>query len=190
MRKPQVFLQHAVVDVLDGLEPGHARVVDVVRLVVEDGQFVDLADDFAEVDVAVGGLADGFWPERRKEIVAQVVVFERRLVQFAEKDTVDVGQEDIAGRPDNAHVVLNVQRDLEVVAPVLAVVAVVGQHRVVEEDAQPVEIGAKAVQHDDVGGDEQEVAGKGRNPVRRACGNSSRRSAATGLWFCPRRLPS
>ena len=70
----------------------------------------------------------------------------------------DVGEEQIAGRAHDAHVVLNVQGDLKVVAPVAARVAVVGQHRIVEEDAQPVEVGAQAVKHDDVRGDQQEVA--------------------------------
>ena len=52
------------------------------------------------------------------------------------------------------------KRDLKVVAPVAAVVAVVGQHRIVEEDAQAVEVGAQAVEHDDVRRDQQEVAGE------------------------------
>jgi hypothetical protein len=34
-------------------------IVDVVRFVVEDGQLVDLADDLAQVGLAVGGLAHG-----------------------------------------------------------------------------------------------------------------------------------
>ncbi len=58
-----VLLEHLVVDVLNGLEPRHARIVDVVRLVVEDGKLVDLADDLAEVGLAVGGLAGGLGPE-------------------------------------------------------------------------------------------------------------------------------
>ena len=65
-RETAVFLQHPVVDVLDGFEPRHPRVVDVVRLVVEDGEFLDLADDLAEVGLAVGGLADGLWAERSR----------------------------------------------------------------------------------------------------------------------------
>ena len=52
----RVLLQQPVVNVLNRLEPGHATVVDVVRLVVEHGQLVDLAHDHAEVDLAVGGL--------------------------------------------------------------------------------------------------------------------------------------
>ena len=47
----------------------------------------------------------------------------------------DVGQEEVAGVADDAHVVLDVQGELEIVAPVAALVAVVGQDRVVEEDA-------------------------------------------------------
>ena len=43
------------------------RVVDVVRLVVEDGELVDLADDHAEVGLAVGGLADRLRAERPRK---------------------------------------------------------------------------------------------------------------------------
>ena len=70
----------------------------MVRLVVEHGEFLDLADDFAEVGIAVGGLAGGFRAEGRQEIVAQVVVLQRGLGDVAEIDAVDVGQEEIAGR--------------------------------------------------------------------------------------------
>ena len=72
----------------------------------------------------------------------------------------DVGEEDIARRPHDAHVVLNVQRHLEIVAPVSASMAVVGQDWVVEEDAQAIEIGAQTVEHDDVRGDQEEIAGQ------------------------------
>ena len=156
--QPPVFLQHAVVDVADAAEPGHALVVDVVRLVVEDGQFVDLADQFAEVGLAVRRLAAGPRAEGLQEVVAQVVVFQCRLAHLAEVDAVDVGEEQVAHVTDHTHVVLQVQRELEVVAPVAAGMAVVGQHRVLEEDAQAVEVGAQAVEHDDVGRDQQEVA--------------------------------
>ena len=86
----QVFLQQPMVNVLDALEPGKAAIVDVVRLVVEDGELVDLAHDLAEVGLAVGRLTDGLFPERREEIVAQVVIFERRVWHVAEIDAVDV----------------------------------------------------------------------------------------------------
>jgi hypothetical protein len=157
-RQPQVFLQQLVMNVLNALEPGHAWVMDVVRLVVEHGEFVDLSHDFAQVGLAVRGLADRLCAERGQEVIAQIVVVERRLGHLAEIDAVNVGEEDIARRADDAHVVLNVQRDLEIVAPVVACMAVIRQHRIVEEDAQPVEIGAQPVEHDDVGGDHQEVA--------------------------------
>ncbi len=85
-----VFLQHPVVDVLDGAEPRHALVVDVVGLVVEDDKFVDLANDLAEVGGGVGGLAEGFGAERIEEVVAQVVVFEGRRHVVSEEDAVDV----------------------------------------------------------------------------------------------------
>ncbi len=70
----------------------------------------------------------------------------------------DVGQEEVAGLTDDAHVVLDVQGELEIVLPVAAVVTVVGQDRVVEEDPEAVEVGPQAVEHDDVRRDDQEVA--------------------------------
>ena len=45
-------------NVLDALEPCKAVVVNVVRIVVEDGQLINFADDFAQIDAAVIGLAD------------------------------------------------------------------------------------------------------------------------------------
>ena len=47
------------------MDLNHARrwIVDVVRLVVEDGELVDLANDLAEVGLAVGVLPTGFGAE-------------------------------------------------------------------------------------------------------------------------------
>ena len=50
-------------------------------------------------------------------------------------DAVDVGQEDIAGGASDADLVLDVQGELEIITPVVAVHAVVRQDRIVEEDA-------------------------------------------------------
>jgi hypothetical protein len=70
--------------------------MDVVRLVVEHGEFVDLSHDLAQVGLAVGGLADRLGAEGGQEVVAQVVVVQRRLGHVAEIDAVDVGQERVA----------------------------------------------------------------------------------------------
>ena len=48
-REASIALEHPVVDVLDGAEPRHLRIVNVMRFVVEDGEFIDFADDFTEV---------------------------------------------------------------------------------------------------------------------------------------------
>lgn len=61
-------------DVLDALEPGQAVVVDVVRLVIEHGEFINLAHDLAEIGVAVRGFADGLRAEQGQEVVAQVII--------------------------------------------------------------------------------------------------------------------
>ncbi len=135
-----IFLEHLVMNVLNGFEPGHFRIVDMVRFVVEDGEFLDFADDLAQIGLAVGGLADRLRAERREEIIPQVVVFRRRVGHVAKKDPVDVGQKEIARVADDAHVVLDVQRELKVVPPVAAFIAVARQDRVVEENPEAVEV--------------------------------------------------
>lgn len=126
--------------------------------VVEYGQFVDLADDFTQVGVAVGGLPNRFGPERRQEIIAQVVVVERRLGHVTEINPVDVRQEPVAGGTHDAYIVLHVKGELKIVAPVASFMAVTGQHRVVEENFQAFEIGAQTIQYDDVRRNQQDVA--------------------------------
>ena len=113
-------MQHPMMNVLDRLEPCHARVMNMVRFVVEDGQFLDFADDLAEVGLAVGGLADGLRAEGLEEVVAQVVVFQGRFGHVAKIDAMDVREKQISGVAEGADVVLNMQRDLKVVAPVCA----------------------------------------------------------------------
>ena len=147
-----------MVDVLDAFEPGHLRVVNVMRLVVEYRQLVNLAHDFAEIGLAVGGLACGLGAEWIEEIIAQIFIVQRRLTHIAEIDAVNVGKEKIARIPHHAHIVLNVQRELKVVAPVASFVAIVGKNGVVEKNMQAVEIGAQPIKDDDVGRDQQEVA--------------------------------
>jgi len=71
-----VFLKHPMVNVLNGFEPGHLRVVNMVRFIVKDGQFFNLSHEFAEISLAVGGFADWFGAERCKEIIAQVIIFQ------------------------------------------------------------------------------------------------------------------
>ena len=126
-RQPHGPSGASVVDVLDGLEPRHSRIVDVMGFVVEDRKFVHLADDLAEICLAVGSLADRLGPERREEVVAQVIVFERRVGHVTEKDAMDVRQEDVARLSNDSDVVLDVERDLKIVAPIASVVTVGGQ---------------------------------------------------------------
>ena len=52
----------------------------------------------------------------------------------------DVGEEQIAGLTHHADLVLDVQCELEVVAPATTLVAVVRQYRIIEEDPESVEI--------------------------------------------------
>jgi len=60
--------------------------VDVVRLVVENGEFLDLANDLTKVGLAVGSLAGGLLAERvGEEVVAQIVILQRRVANLAEK---------------------------------------------------------------------------------------------------------
>jgi hypothetical protein len=57
----------------------------------------------------------------------------------------------------NADIVLDVQHHLEIVAPIAARMAVVGQYRIVKEDAQPIEIRPQPVENDDVRCNQQEI---------------------------------
>ena len=158
--KTAIFLQHSMVDVLDGFKPRHPRVVDVMRLVVENGQLLNFSHDLAEVGLAIGGFAGGLRAERIEEIVAQVFVLQRGVGNVAEEDAVNVGEEEVSGVAYDAHVVLDMECELEVVAPVPALMPIVGQDRIVEENFEAVEVGPQAVENDDVGRDDEEVPRK------------------------------
>ena len=149
------FLQQTVVDVLDRLEPGELRVVDVVRFVVDHHQLVDVAHDHAQVHLRVGGLSRR---ARSEEVVHGVLVVGGGHDLLSGVHPVDVGQEDVSRRPRDAHLVLLVQGKLKVVPPVAPAVAVLRQHGILEEDAQPLEVVINPVEDDDVGRDHQEVA--------------------------------
>ena len=69
------------------------RVVDMVRLVVEDHQLVDVAHDHAQVDLAVGRRAGR---PRAEEVVHRVLVVRRSRDVIAGVDAMDVRQKDVA----------------------------------------------------------------------------------------------
>ena len=73
----------------------------------------------------------------------------------------DIGKKDIAGRSNDPHIVLNMQRDLEIVAPIPAFMTVVGQDRIVEKDLEPIEIRPQAIEYDDIRRDQKKIARKG-----------------------------
>ena len=75
-REARILLQHPVMNILDAFEPGHLRVMNVMGLVIEHGQLVNLADDFAQIGLAVGGLADGLGAERIEKVIAQIVILQ------------------------------------------------------------------------------------------------------------------
>ena len=74
-RQTSILLQHSVMDILNRLEPRHLGIVNVMGFIIEDGKFLDLADDFPQVCAGVRRFSHRPWAERRKEIVAQVLVF-------------------------------------------------------------------------------------------------------------------
>src|SRR5579859_1625701 len=154
----RIFLQQAVVDVLNGLEPGHVGIVDVMSYVVEDRQLFDIANDDAQVDLGIGSGSGGAFAEK---VVHGVFVVGRRWKVVAGVNTVDVGEKDVACLVGDTNVVLDVEGQLEIVAPVVAIEAVVRQNRVVfQENAKALKILVDAVKDDDVRGDDQEVAGE------------------------------
>src|SRR3989344_1901744 len=70
---------------------------------------------------------------------------------IAAVDAVDVREEDVSNVICHAYLVLNVERHLEVILPVLPLKAVLRNHRIAREDTQPVKICSEAIEHDDVG---------------------------------------
>ena len=52
--------------------------------------------------------------------------------------------------------------ELKIVSPVMSLVSIAGQDRVVEKDLEAVEVGAKAVEHDDVWRNDQKIANTAR----------------------------
>jgi hypothetical protein len=130
--------------------------------------------------LTVGGTADRLGAKWVEEVVPQVIVFERRVGHVAEEHAMDVRQKDVARFTYRSDVVLNVQRDLEVVAPIAAIVTVGRQHRIVKEDPQTVEVRPQAIEDDDVGGDDEKVARKARfclvDPMKKAPRNQERQN--------------
>ncbi len=157
-----VLLEHPVVNVLDALEPRQTCVVDVMSLVIEHGQLIDLTHDLAEVGAAVSRLADWLRTEGFEREIAQIIVFQGRFLYVAQEDAVDVGEKQVADLAHGAHVILNVHGELKIILPSLPFVAIFWQDRIVKKYLQPIEVGAQPVQHDDVGGDEQKIAGERR----------------------------
>src|SRR5436190_574247 len=127
----------------------------MMRFVVQDGQLLDVANDHAEVNLAVSGSPARPRPE---EIVHRVLVFGRRERLIAGVDAMNVCQENIARLTDDAHLVLHVQGQLKIVAPIPAVKSVFRQHRIPEEYVEPLEVLINAIQYDDVGSDDEKVA--------------------------------
>jgi hypothetical protein len=62
----------------------------------------------------------------------------------------NIGEKDITDGTDDSDVVLNMKHHLEVVTPIAACVTVIRQNRIVKENAEAVEIGPQAIEHNDV----------------------------------------
>src|ERR1700683_960320 len=156
-----LLLQHLIVNVVDGFKPSHASVLDVVGLVIKHGELVDFPDDFSKIGFAVGGFAGGLRAEWIEKVVAEIIVFERWIGYIAQEDAVDISKEKIPCIAQDSNVVLDVKSKLKIVAPVLPFVPVVGKDRIIKENFQTIEVGAEAVEHNDVRSDDKEVAGEG-----------------------------
>jgi len=85
---------------------------------------------------------------------------------------VDVGQKDVTGRPGDAHLVLPVQGQLKIVAPVAPVQAIVGQDRIIKENAQTLKILVDAVSTMMLGAITRNCA-PNPTPAHTVCGKSS-----------------
>ncbi len=54
-----------MMNVLDALKPRQSRIVNMMRLVIEDGEFVYIAHNLAQIGVAIGGLSHRLRTEGR-----------------------------------------------------------------------------------------------------------------------------
>ena len=131
----------AVRDVLNVLEPGHLRVVDVVGFVVEDYQVGDIAYDLPQVHLRLIGLPRGALAQ---EIIRRVHIVKRRL-SSALIDPVNIRQKHVAGVRNDADLILKMKRDLKIVLPILPLVAVGREHGVLVEDAEAVKVVSQPV---------------------------------------------
>ena len=152
-----VLLLETVVDVRYGLEPRHPRVMDMVSLVVKYHQLVNLPYNIPQVHLCIGCLARGLLAQ---EIVHQIVILKTWLHIIAGVNPVDIGQKDIAGLTGDIDLILDMQRQLKIILPVTAFIAVIRQNRILKKDAQSVKVGAESIQYYDVGGDHQKITRK------------------------------
>lgn len=126
-----------------------------MRLVVEHHEVGHFTDDQAEVYLRVGGLPGR---TRAQEVVGHVRIIEAGRVLPLE-DAMYVAEKDVAGIRYETDLILDVHGELKVVLPVLALVAVGRQDRVLVENLEAVEVHPQPLEHDDVRGYEQEVGG-------------------------------
>src|SRR5689334_7595527 len=120
--------------------------MQMMRLVVQNDEIRHLTNDDPKINGGISCLSA--WT-LAQEIIRRVRVFEARR-GCAFKDPMNVGQEQVALRRDQTDVVLDVDRELKVVLPVLTVIAVVRQNRIFKEDTGAVEIDAQPIEHDDI----------------------------------------
>jgi hypothetical protein len=82
----------------------------MVRLVIENGQFLNPAHDFTEVGLAVGGPAYVMWAKGFQEAIAKVIAIKRGFAHVAEIDTMYMREKQIPGVAEVADVILNTGR--------------------------------------------------------------------------------
>ena len=70
----------------------------------------------------------------------------------------DIREEHVPGVANNSNVVLDVQGELEVIAPIAPLVAIVRQNGVVEKYLETIEVGPQSVKDDNIGCDNKKIA--------------------------------
>src|SRR3989344_1117333 len=148
------FHHKPVVYVRDGFEPCEARIVNVVRLVIQNHKLVNVAYDIADIHLRLVRFANRLATEK---IVRRVRILKAGRFRGSLIDSVNVGEEDVACFTHRANVVLYVERHLEIVPPILSFVSIVGEHGILEEYFETAEIREKPIKHDDVRRDDEEV---------------------------------
>src|SRR3989338_10733107 len=109
-------------DILNGAKPRKLIIVDMVRLVIDNHQFINITDNLAEVYSRFIRFSNGFVS---KEIVRGIFIIKARLSHISLKYPMNVCKKNVPCTGYSPYLVLQVKRYLKIILPVLPLVSVI-----------------------------------------------------------------